>query len=268
MKTDLNGNIIWNYDYYMFPDPIRSLVSFNITKNVNGTGYVICGAINEPDSFEYGNDMKPFTLEISELGAVVTFHEYSFLNFKGAALKIVNTDDGKYAMTGMIGDQFDSLTANERMGFLTLLDANFNVIWWQHFASSYSRTMSPSNAPRFDWANEVISFKRPGDITDVYFVVGAQTQQASYVTPPFVMPHNTQGWLIDNLGNILWTVNECLAYNTISTATYDSEENAIYAGTNAENGANGPHNHLIKIDASTGIIIDRIQFEGKNATIS
>jgi hypothetical protein len=96
MKTDLNGNLIWNFDYYMFPDPIRSLVSFNITKNVNGTGYVICGAINEPDSFEYGNEMKPFTLEISELGAFVTFHEYSFLNFKGAALKIVNTDDGKY----------------------------------------------------------------------------------------------------------------------------------------------------------------------------
>jgi len=264
MKTDLNGNLIWNFDYYMFPDPIRSLVSFNITKNVNGTGYVICGAINEPDSFEYGNEMKPFTLEISELGAFVTFHEYSFLNFKGAALKIVNTDDGKYAMTGMIGDQFDSLTSNERMGFLTQLDANFNVIWWQHFASSYSRTMSPSNAPRFDWANEVISFKRPGDITDVYFVGGAQTKQAS-TSVPLIAAHNTQGWLFDNLGNQIWTMNECLEFNTISTAVYDAAENAIYAGTNADNGGAGPHNFLVKIDPLTGNILDRIHFEGKTA---
>jgi hypothetical protein len=264
MKTGLDGTVIWKYDFTMYQDPIRNLVSFNITKNIGGDGYVICGAIND-DTLDYSNNLKPFTFEIDDFGNFRTFHEYSFLSFKGAALKIVNTDDGQYAMTGMIGDQFDTLTSNERMGFLTQLDANFNVIWWQHFASSHSRTMLPSNAPRFDWANEVISFKRPGDQYDVYFVGGAQTKQASYSTP-WVMPHNTQGWLFDNLGNIIWTVNECLEYNAISTAIYDSDENAIYAGTNAENGSNGPHNHLIKIDAATGNILDRIHFEGGAAT--
>jgi len=261
MKTGLDGTVIWKYDFTMYQDPIRNLVSFNITKNIGGDGYVICGAIND-DTLDYSNNLKPFTFEIDDFGNFRTFHEYSFLSFKGAALKIVNTDDGQYAMTGMIGDQFDTLTSNERMGFLTQLDANFNVIWWQHFASSYSRTMSPSNAPRFDWANEVISFKRPGDQNDVYFVGGAQTKETDYVINPKKVPHNTQGWLFDNLGNIIWTVNECLEFNTISTAIYDTEDNTIYAGTNAQNGGAGVHNHILKIDAVTGNILDRIEFEG------
>jgi hypothetical protein len=258
IKTDLDGNLTWNYDYSMFPDPIGTLIPFSITQNNNGDGYVICGSIND-DSLSYGNLMKPFTLEIDENGNLNSFNEYTvpLVNRYAAALKITRTPNGHYAMIGMESDQFDSVTSNERMGFLAQLDNSLQVNWWRNFASSYSRNLNPPSIQRYDFASEIISFVPSGGQDEEYFVGGAQTYDSSGGN----YAHHSQAWLFDQNGMLLWTIDSIIPGSTLSSATYDLENDVIFAASTSNGGSYAPHSEILEIDANSGNIVSSIMME-------
>jgi hypothetical protein len=251
MKTDLNGGLIWSYDYGMtFTAQAPVLHPFSITRDVNGSGYVICGARDNVNHDTLSNDLTPFTLAIDENGSYVTsrtyFHSVTPADLSAVALKIVATPQGNYAMTGFQGYEFNYLTTNQgRRGFLHILDGNLNTTNYVAFHGYYSGYLW-SNC-KWDLFGEVISFIPSGAQDEVYFVAGAVTDSVGWVS----CGDNYWGigLLFDNGLNLIWQTAG-IRSSTFISADYDSETDQIYAAASA--GTSALHSSLFSIDASTG----------------
>jgi hypothetical protein len=254
MKTDLNGGLIWTFDYYLaLNDTPPVLRPFSITTNVGGDGYVICG-VRDNDSYDtLSNDLTPFTLEIDENGNVIRmrtyYHSVTPGDLSAVPLKIVATPQGNYAMTGFQGYEFGSLSSlPARRGFLHIIDANLNTVDYRAFHGFYSGYLW-SNC-KWDMFGEVISFIPDGQQNEVYFVAGAVTDSVGRLNC------GTNQWgiglLFDNALNLIWQ-STAVRGSTFIAADYDLETNSIFVSLSTSP-AIGGHCMVLDIDFNTGVI--------------